>query len=197
MTWQIESFTDVGGNKDQEFVKYIDLPSRTRAAIRTGHQRTADAAARARLVDGRRHGCLAHAGDYRDFIQGRGRSSASPSTPTWRRDRAGSAIGRNAISPPGRPALVQDTGWTATCPHGEGLLAFSSPTRRSPGIDRINSDYPTHARRRAGDRRANISTPAACCPRCSRWRRWQPLRIAHVAPVATSVPPPRPARSRR
>ena len=26
MTWQIESFTDVGGNKDQEFVKYIDLP---------------------------------------------------------------------------------------------------------------------------------------------------------------------------
>ena len=29
MTWQIESFTDVGGNKDQEFVKFIDLPSRT------------------------------------------------------------------------------------------------------------------------------------------------------------------------
>jgi len=29
MTWQIESFTDVGGNKDQEFIKYIDLPSRT------------------------------------------------------------------------------------------------------------------------------------------------------------------------
>ena len=31
MTWQIESFTDVGGNKDQEFVKFIDLPSRTRS----------------------------------------------------------------------------------------------------------------------------------------------------------------------
>ena len=29
MTWQIESFTDVGGNTDQEFVKYIDLPRRT------------------------------------------------------------------------------------------------------------------------------------------------------------------------
>src|SRR5213078_4888417 len=29
MTWQIESFTDVGGNKDQEFLKFIDLPSRT------------------------------------------------------------------------------------------------------------------------------------------------------------------------
>src|SRR3984957_14218554 len=29
MTWQIESFTDVGGNKDEEFLKYLDLPSRT------------------------------------------------------------------------------------------------------------------------------------------------------------------------
>ena len=29
MTWQIESFTDVGGNKDQEFVKFIELPSKT------------------------------------------------------------------------------------------------------------------------------------------------------------------------
>ena len=29
MTWQIESFADVGGNKDQEFVKFIELPSRT------------------------------------------------------------------------------------------------------------------------------------------------------------------------
>lgn len=30
MTWKIESFADVGGNKDQEFVRFIDLPSRTR-----------------------------------------------------------------------------------------------------------------------------------------------------------------------
>ena len=29
MTWQIESFADVGGNKDQEFKKFIDLPSQT------------------------------------------------------------------------------------------------------------------------------------------------------------------------
>ena len=29
MTWRIESFADVDGNKDREFVKFIDLPSRT------------------------------------------------------------------------------------------------------------------------------------------------------------------------
>src|SRR5688572_14166420 len=29
MTWRNESFTDVDGNKDREFVRFIDLPSRT------------------------------------------------------------------------------------------------------------------------------------------------------------------------
>ena len=29
MTWKIESFTDVDGNKDKEFIKFIDLPRRT------------------------------------------------------------------------------------------------------------------------------------------------------------------------
>src|ERR1051325_2506883 len=29
MTWKIESFTDVDGNKDREFIKFIDLPSKT------------------------------------------------------------------------------------------------------------------------------------------------------------------------
>ena len=46
----------------------------------------------------------------------------------------------------GRPALVQDTGWTAHLPHGEGLLAFSNPDEALAGIDRINSDYERHAR---------------------------------------------------
>ena len=46
----------------------------------------------------------------------------------------------------GRPALVQDTGWTAHLPSGEGLLAFSNPDEAAAGIDRINSDYAAHAR---------------------------------------------------
>jgi hypothetical protein len=46
----------------------------------------------------------------------------------------------------GRPALVQDTGWTAHLPAGDGLLAFSSPDEALAGIDRINLDYRHHAR---------------------------------------------------
>jgi len=46
-----------------------------------------------------------------------------------------------------RPALVQDTGWTAHLPSGDGLLSFSSFDEALAGIDRINSDYDRHARR--------------------------------------------------
>jgi hypothetical protein len=47
----------------------------------------------------------------------------------------------------GRPALVQDTGWTAHLPSGDGLLAFSNPDEAVAGIERINADYDRHARR--------------------------------------------------
>ena len=47
----------------------------------------------------------------------------------------------------GRPALVQDTGWSRHLPSGEGLLAFSSPEEALAGIDAINSRYDFHAGR--------------------------------------------------
>ena len=101
----------------------------------------------------------------------RRRSSASPSTPTSRRDRAGSAIAPSAISRRDGPALVQDTGWTAHLPHGEGLLAFSTPDEALAGIDRINSDYVAHARRALEIAREHFDAPtrapdAAATRRC-------------------------------
>jgi len=42
---------------------------------------------------------------------------------------------------------VQDTGWSAHLPAGEGLLAFSNPEDALDGLDRIASDYDRHARR--------------------------------------------------
>jgi len=44
---------------------------------------------------------------------------------------------------------VQDTGWSAHLPSGEGLLAFSSPDEAIAGIDRLNGEYERHARRAA------------------------------------------------
>jgi hypothetical protein len=149
MTWQIESFTDVGGNKDLEFVKYIDLPSRTaqpfelavngpRALLNRHGWQTVDAMSVSRTP-----------GDYRDFIHhskaefGVAKQTYVATSSGWFSDRTECYLAA------GRPALVQDTGWTAHLPAGEGLVAFSTPDDALAGIDAINADYPRHARRAA------------------------------------------------
>jgi hypothetical protein len=149
MTWQIESFADVGGNKDQEFIKYIDLPSRTRQPFELA-------------INGpqtllRAHGWETVAAmdvsrtpwDYRDFIQ-RSKAEFGVAKQTYVATRSGWFSDRTeCYLASGRPALVQDTGWTAHLPAGDGLLAFSSVDDALAGIDRINSDYDRHARRAA------------------------------------------------
>jgi hypothetical protein len=146
MTWQIESFTDVGGNKDQEFIKFIDLPSRTSQPFElaiNGPQKllrqfgwdTVDAMAVSRTPD-----------QYRDFIQhskaefGVAKHTYVTSRSGWFSDRTECYLAA------GRPAVVQDTGWTAHLPSGEGLFAFSSTEDAVAGIERINADYEKHAR---------------------------------------------------
>jgi hypothetical protein len=147
MTWQIESFADVGGNKDQEFVKYIDLPSRThqpfelaingpQVLLREHGWSTLPAMAVSRTPP-----------EYREFIH-RSRAEFGVAKHTYVSTHSGWFSDRTeCYLASGRPALVQDTGWSAHLPSGEGLLAFSSPDEALAGIDRINADYDYHARR--------------------------------------------------
>jgi hypothetical protein len=44
----------------------------------------------------------------------------------------------------GRPAIVQDTGWTKYIPAGEGVLAFQTLEDCVAGIESINRDYAKH-----------------------------------------------------
>jgi hypothetical protein len=46
----------------------------------------------------------------------------------------------------GRPVLAQETGFSRHYPAGEGLLAFSTIDEAVEGVERIGSDYATHAR---------------------------------------------------
>ena len=169
MTWQIESFTDVGGNKDQEFIKFIDLPSRTtqpfelaingpQTLLREHGWDTVDAMRVSRTP-----------WDYRDFIHtskaefGVAKHTYVASRSGWFSDRTECYLAS------GRPALVQDTGWTAHLPHGDGLLAFSTPDeaagRHRPHQQRLPAPRP-RGRRRS---RASTSTRAACFRAC--WKR--------------------------
>jgi hypothetical protein len=156
MTWQIESFTDVGGNKDQEFVEFIDLPSRTQQPFElaiNGPQQllrehgwdTVDAMA-----------CRARRGTIATSSIARRPSSASPSTPTSPAVPAGSATGPSATWPPAARRSCRTPAGRAHLPHGDGLLAFSTPTRRLPASTASTADYEQHARSAAEIARAHF-----------------------------------------
>jgi hypothetical protein len=147
MTWQIESFTDVGGNKDQEFIRFIDLPSRTtqpfelaingpQKLLREYGWETVDAMRVSRTP-----------GDYRDFIQC-SKAEFGVAKHTYVANRSGWFSDRTeCYLAAGRPALVQDTGWSAHLPAGDGLLAFSTIDDVLTGIGAINGAYARHAGR--------------------------------------------------
>jgi hypothetical protein len=149
MTWQIESFSDVGGNKDQEFVKFIDLPSRTkqpfelaingpRELLHAHGWSTVDAMAVSRTIS-----------DYREFIH-RSKAEFGVAKHTYVASRSGWFSDRTACYlASGRPAVVQDTGWTDHLGAGEGLIGFQTPDEALAGIECINRDYARHARRAA------------------------------------------------
>jgi hypothetical protein len=44
----------------------------------------------------------------------------------------------------GRPAVVQETGWSRYIPSGEGLFAFTTMEEAVAAIDAINSNYAKH-----------------------------------------------------
>ena len=133
------------------------------AALRARDQRPAGAAARARLGHGRRDGRLAHAvGLPRVHPAARRPSSASPSTPTSRRDRAGSAIAPSATSRRAARRSCRTPAGRRTCRPARGCSRSRHLDEALAGIDRINGDYDRHARRAARSR-ASTSTRASCC----------------------------------
>ena len=145
MTWKTESFTDVDGDKDREFIRFIELPSRTSSRFKIA-------------VNGpigllRDHGwspieAMSVSGslwDYRDFIRaskaefGVAKHAYVVRRSGWFSDRTECYLAA------GRPALVQDTGWSAHVPSGTGLIGFSTLDEALDGLERLESDYALHA----------------------------------------------------
>jgi hypothetical protein len=147
MTWKTESFSDVDGNKDREFVRFLDLPARSphdfqlaingpRTLLRDHGWPTVDGMSVSRSL-----------WDYRDFIQG-SKGEFGVAKHAYVSRRSGWFSDRTeCYLAAGRPALVQDTGWTAHLPAGTGLVSFSTAEEAIEGLDRLDRDYALHARR--------------------------------------------------
>ena len=46
----------------------------------------------------------------------------------------------------GRPAVIQDTGFSEWLPPGRGVIAFSTPEEAIAGIEEVNRRYEFHCR---------------------------------------------------
>ena len=147
MTWRTESFTDVDGNKDREFLRFLNLPQQTPSrfalAVNGPQQLLAQhgwAPLQAMRVSNT-------AASYREFIQsskaefGVAKHAYVSRRSGWFSDRTECYLAA------GRPALVQDTGWSEHVPAGTGLLAFSTPEEAIDGLARLEAEYSVHARR--------------------------------------------------
>lgn len=140
------------GLKDRSVRAMLDLPARVPVPLRVAlgaeplreEGRAALAAAGWEVVDGEEASRSTEA--YRSFIT----SSAGElglAKHGYVAARAGWFSERTCLYlAAGRPAVVQDTGWTEWLPHGEGLLAFDTVDGARHGIEQILADPDRHAR---------------------------------------------------
>jgi hypothetical protein len=139
------------GTKAHEFRKFLELPSRTAAPfeialdIHPAESRDIDALATHGWMLVNPVSALAGPADFRAYIQA---SSAefSVAQPAYVETGSGWFSDRTIrYLASGRPALVQDTGFSRLYPSDEGLVAFRTMDEAVEGARRIVSDYPAHS----------------------------------------------------
>jgi hypothetical protein len=137
-------------SKHFEFMKFLDLPSRT-------SQRLELALAGCDVEDRRlleQHGWrIRDASEvscdldvYREYIGG-SRAEFTVAKDQNVRLRSGWFSDRSATYlAAGRPVVTQDTGFSHVLPTGQGLFGFSTMDEAVAAVDAINSDYQRHSR---------------------------------------------------
>jgi hypothetical protein len=145
MTWKNQSFPDVDGGKDREFTAFLGLPARTGARFQIAVNGPLELLAGHGWSPVEAMSVSRSLWDYRDFIRdskaefGVAKHAYVSTRSGWFSDRTECYLAA------GRPAIVQDTGWSAHLPAGTGLLAFSSLEEAIDGLARVERDYAAHA----------------------------------------------------
>jgi hypothetical protein len=160
MTWKTESFTDVDGNKDREFMGFIDLPSRTSSRFELAVNGPLDLLAEHGWSPIEAMDISTSLWDYRDFIRS-SKAEFAIAKHAYVSRRSGWFSDRTeCYLAAGRPALVQDTGWSAHLPSGSGLIGFSTVEEALAGLEALERDYATHAGRAAEIAREHFDAKA-------------------------------------
>ncbi len=148
MSWKIEPTPPslggrVYGGKDVEFERFMDLPSRTPEPLEVA---LSGAAPRERIVAGGwrlrdARGVSATMAAYRDYLLA-SRGECSIAKNAYVALRSGWFSTRTAAYLAcGKPAVVQETGWSAHVPPGAGLHAFTTAEGAVAALAAIRADY--------------------------------------------------------
>ncbi len=151
MTWQIESFENIGGNKDQEFLKILNLSRRCQEKTTGPALEIAVNGPRQFLSDNgwRCTDAMAISADlwrYHNYItSSRGEFSVAKHTYVvtnsgWFSDRTACYLSA------GKPAVVQETGLSSWLPTGEGLLTWSTEDEAIDCLLQAEKDYSRHGK---------------------------------------------------
>jgi hypothetical protein len=151
MSWKIDVSPpvlngQVYGGKDLEFARFLDLPRRVPVCFEVALSGTAPRAELRqhgwRITDG--HRASRTLGFYRSFIQ-RSRAEWSVAKNVYVATQSGWFSTRTvSYLASGKPAIVQDTGFSRVFPTGEGLFAFSTADDVRSAVDQIERNYRRH-----------------------------------------------------
>ena len=139
------------GQKDVEFMKFIDLPQKTTQEFEIamgmgpGMKRPTELLQQKgwQIIEPSEH--LPDPWNYRDYLRA-SKGEWSVAKEGYVKSHSGWFSCRSACYLAlGRPCVLQDTGWTAHYPTGRGLFAFRTLEEAVMGIDAINADYASHS----------------------------------------------------
>jgi len=137
-------------SKSAEFLKLLEVPHRAGVAIDLAL--ALDDAPTIALLERSGFGVLPALSlsrdlhTYREFITASGAEFTAAKDQNvrlrsgWFSDRTATYLAT------GRPAVVQDTGFEAALPTGEGLLSFRTADEAVEGLQRVAADYEHHSR---------------------------------------------------
>jgi hypothetical protein len=138
------------GQKDVEFLKFVELPARTTQKFQIamgmgpGMKRPTEML-RVKgwdIVEPSER--LPDPWAYRDYLR-QSRGEWSIAKEGYVKSRSGWFSCRSACYLAlGRPCVLQDTGWSNIYPTGDGLFAFDTIEQAVAGIEEINADYDYH-----------------------------------------------------
>jgi len=147
VTYQNERF----GQKDEEFLRLIDLPQLTTQPLELVLAGVPDSVKRGLHQAG---WSVRSAGEplgievpaYQSYIRG-SRGELSAAKHAYVKTRSGWFSDRSVCYlAAGKPVVLQDTGFSDWLPEGRGVLAFSSVDEAADRLERVNAEYEVQSR---------------------------------------------------